>query len=302
MNLRKCLFIFAAFLSVAVLSPDCHAQFKEEAFTQQYNSDTTSTGQKDSVDVMFSLREYFGALGHKNTMKIGTMFAGSTVFMGGCQIYNKQYWKLPLVYGTIGGSLGAGIYLNSTGNHEAAKWCFVGAGVAYWATLMDGVINYSPSEYPHAGKATLYSLLVPGLGQIYNREYWKVPIYLGLMGFGIHYYFDCAKNFERFRSIYLEASNPDISYDGPITAQQALYYRNLYRRYRDYAMLATVAVYLLQIIDANVFSYMHNFEVTDDLSMNMSPTVIMPDTYQLAFNSSSSMVTPAIGLRIGFNF
>ena len=196
----KHLAIIAALLVAAFDSLECRAQFKEAAFNQQYNSDTTSTGQKDSVDVMFSFREYFGALGHKNTMKIGTMFAGSTIFIGGNQIYNRQYWKLPIVYTAIGGSLGAGIYLNTHGNHDAAKWCFVGAGVAYWATLMDGVINYKPSDYPHAGKATLYSLLVPGLGQIYNREYWKVPIYLGLMGFGIHYYFDCAQNFERFRS------------------------------------------------------------------------------------------------------
>ena len=299
MNNLRFSFILAALLCIFMNGIDCHAQFKEEAFSQQYNSDTTSTSGNDSTDVMFSFREYFGALGHKNEMKIGTMFAGSAVFIGGNQIYNRQYWKLPIVYGTIGGSLGAGIYFNTRGNKEAAKWCFVGAGVAYWATMMDGVINYKPSDYPHAGKATLYSLLVPGLGQIYNREYWKVPIYLGLMGFGIHYYADCAKNFERFRSIYLEATNPDVEYTGPITSEQALYYRNLYRRYRDYALLATVAVYVLQIIDANVFSYMHNFEVTDDLSMNMSPTVILPDN-QLAFGSPAT--SPAIGLRLGFNF
>lgn len=295
----KLLFILAAVLCAVLSSEDCRAQFKENAFSQQYNSDTTATAGEDSVDVMFSFREYFGALGHKNSMKIGTMAAGSAVFIGGNQIYNRQYWKLPLVYGAIGGSLGAGIYLNTHGRQDAAKWCFIGAGVAYWATMMDGVINYKPSDYPHAGKATLYSILVPGLGQIYNREYWKVPIYLGLMGFGVHYYLDCAKNFQRFRSIYLEATDPDIQYDGPITADQALYYRNVYRRYRDYALLAVAAVYLLQIIDANVFSYMHNFEVTDDLSMNMSPTVILPDN-QFAFNGS--VQTPAIGLRLGFNF
>ena len=295
----KPLLIFVALLCAFFSSEECRAQFKEEAFSQQYNSDTTSTAGKDSVDVMFSFKEYFGALGHKNTMQIGTMFAGSAVFIGGNQIYNRQYWKLPLVYGTIGGGVGAGIYFNSQDNKDAAKWCFIGAGVAYWATMMDGVINYRPSDYPHAGKATLYSLLVPGLGQIYNREYWKVPIYLGLMGFGVHYYLDCARNFQRFRNIYLEATNPDIQYDGPITADQALYYRNIYRRYRDYALLAVAAVYLLQIIDANVFSYMHGFEVSDDLAMNVSPTVIMPDN-QLAFNSPGT--TPAIGLRLGFNF
>ena len=300
MNNLRFSFILAALLCIFMNGIDCHAQFKEEAFSQQYNSDTTSTSGNDSTDVMFSFREYFGALGHKNEMKIGTMFAGSAVFIGGNQIYNRQYWKLPIVYGAIGGSLGAGIYFNTQGNKEAAKWCFVGAGVAYWATMMDGVINYKPSDYPHAGKATLYSLLVPGLGQIYNREYWKVPIYLGLMGFGIHYYSDCAKNFERFRSIYLEATNPDVEYTGPITSEQALYYRNLYRRYRDYALLATVAVYVLQIIDANVFAYMHDFEVSDSISMRLEPAVIAPDNaYAL---QSTAAGGSSIGLKLGVRF
>ena len=82
----KPLLIFAALLCAFLSSEECRAQFKEEAFSQQYNSDTTSTAGKDSVDVMFSFKEYFGALGHKNTMQIGTMFAGSAVFIGGVWI------------------------------------------------------------------------------------------------------------------------------------------------------------------------------------------------------------------------
>lgn len=299
MGKRYLLLLWLVALCAAFFSVDANAQFRDEAFQQQYNSDPSK--QRDSVDVMFSFKEYFAGLQHKQELKIGTMFAGSAVIIGGNQIYNKQYWKLPIVYGAIGGSLGAGLILNSKGNTEAAKWCFIGAGVSYWATMMDGVLNYKPSEYPHAGKATLFSLLVPGLGQIYNKEYWKVPVYLGLMGFGIHYYSDCARNFNRFRNIYLEATNPDVKYEGPISADQALYYRNTYRRYRDYALLAVAAIYLLQIIDANVFSYMHNFEVNDDLSINMAPTVIMPQM-QFASSGTPTVTTPALGLSLGFNF
>ena len=131
----------------------------------------------------------------------------------------------------------------------------------------------------------------------YNKEYWKVPVYLGLMGFGIHYYLDCNKNFERFRAIYKEATEP--GYSGQVSADQALYYRNTYRRYRDYALLATAAVYLLQIIDANVFSYMHNFEVNDDLSMKLAPTVIVP---QMQLASNSVFDNAALGLRVGLTF
>ena len=285
-------------LVAAFLCLNASAQFKEEAFTQQYNDDPASAS--DSTDVLFSFKEYFGGLSHKNEIRIGTMTAGSALIIGGSQIYNKQVWKLPIVYGAIGGSLGAGIYLNATGNKDAAKYCFIGAGFAYWATLMDGVLNYKPSVYPHPGKATLFSILVPGLGQIYNREYWKLPIYLGAIGFAIHYYSDCQINYARFRDIYIAANDPDAHYDGPITAEQALYYRNVYRRYRDYSVLAIAVLYLLQVIDANVFSYMHNFEVDDDIALRVAPAVIMPERQFASINPVSQPA--AFGLRMGISF
>ena len=287
-----------AVLLTAVFCVDASAQiFKEEAFNQQYNDDPASDA--DSTDVLFSFKEYFGGLAHKNEIRIGTMTAGSAVFIGGSQIYNRQAWKLPIVYSAIGGSLGAGLVLNAKGNKEAAKYCFIGAGVAYWATLMDGVINFKPSEYPHPGKATLYSILVPGLGQIYNREYWKLPLYLGGMAFAFHCYSTNKTNFERFRDIYIAASDRE-TYNGPISADQALYYRDTYRRWRDYSVLAIAAIYLLQVIDANVFSYMHNFEVDDDIALKVAPTVILPENQFASINPVSQPA--AFGFRMGISF
>ncbi len=290
--------LFAAAVFAVLPGVDASAQFKTEAFTQQYNDDPTAS--PDSTDRLFSLKEYFGGLGHKNEIGIGTMTAGSAVFIGGSQIYNRQYWKLPIVYGAIGGSLGAGLILNAKDNKKAATWCFIGAGAAYWATLMDGVINYRPNDYPHPGTATLFSLFVPGLGQIYNHEYWKLPIYLGGMGFAVHYFLDCRTNYLRFRNIYIEASDRESGYNGPISADQALYYRNVYRRYRDYSILAIAALYLLQVIDANVFSYMHNFEVDDDISLRVAPAMILPE-YQIASAKPVSQQA-AFGLRLGISF
>ena len=83
-------------------------------------------------------------------------------------------------------------------------------------------------------------------------------------------------------------------YTGPITASTALWYRDVYRRYRDYSILATALFYLLQIIDANVFAYMHDFEVTDDISMNIEPAVIAPD------NAYAMRMTPTIGMENAF--
>ncbi len=280
--------LFVLFAAVA------SAQFRSEAFQQSYNDDKATS--KDSTDVLFSFKDYFAGLSHKNEIKIGTMFAGSLLCIGGEQIYNRQYWKLPIVYSAILAPLGTGIYLNTQGRHEGAKYCFIGAGLGYWATLMDGVASYKSDTYPLPGKATLYSLLLPGLGQAYNGEYWKIPIYIGGMGAAYYFYNTNNINYQRYRRIYKEASNKDVPYTGPITSEQALYYRDVFRRYRDYSVLAIALVYLLQVIDANVFSYMHDFEIVDDMAFEVKPAVIMPDT-QLAFNPA-----PAFGVSVGFRF
>lgn len=285
---------FLVTLLFVLFAAGASAQFRSEAFQQSYNDDKATS--KDSTDVLFSFKDYFAGLSHKNEIKIGTMFAGSLLCIGGEQIYNRQYWKLPIVYSAILAPLGTGIYLNTQGRHEGAKYCFIGAGLGYWATLMDGVASYKSDTYPLPGKATLYSLLLPGLGQAYNGEYWKIPIYIGGMGAAYYFYNTNNINYQRYRRIYKEASNKDVPYTGPITSEQALYYRDVFRRYRDYSVLAIALVYLLQVIDANVFSYMHDFEIVDDMAFEVKPTVIMPDT-QLAFNPA-----PAFGVSVGFRF
>ena len=285
---------FLVTLLFVLCAAGASAQFRSEAFQQSYNDDKATS--KDSTDVLFSFKDYFAGLSHKNEIKIGTMFAGSLLCIGGEQIYNRQYWKLPIVYSAILAPLGTGIYLNTQGRHEGAKYCFIGAGLGYWATLMDGVASYKSDTYPLPGRATLYSLLLPGLGQAYNGEYWKIPIYLGGMGAAYYFYNTNNINYQRYRRIYKEASNKDVPYTGPITSEQALYYRDVFRRYRDYSVLAIALVYLLQVIDANVFSYMHDFEIVDDMAFEVKPAVIMPDT-QLAFNPA-----PAFGVSVGFRF
>ena len=166
---------------------------------------------------------------------------------------------------------------------------------------MDGVVNYQTDEHPHPGRATLYSLLLPGLGQIYNGELYKVPIYWGGLLVSVHCLTTNHTNYIRFKTIHNEATTSK-SYNGPISGETAKWYRDVYRRYRDYLIVATALVYFLQVIDANVFAYMHDFEVTDDISMNIEPTIIAPDNaYALGgggFNSGQN----AVGLKMGLRF
>ena len=203
---------------------------------------------------------------------------------------------------------------------DMATYMFASAGLIYWATLMDGVVNYRRDVKNQPGKATIYSILLPGLGQAYNGEYWKIPIYWGMLAGSYHYYALNSKNYKRYKRIHNEATNPEGGYDGRIPAERALYFRNLYRRYRDYSVVALVGSYMLQIIDANVFAYMQDFEVGDDLTMKVTPTIISPNNEYLspyneyAVAPSGHSVPPrggfgmgafgdnAIGIKIGLRF
>ena len=279
------------------------AQFREEAFSQQYNDDADTLG-RDTSDVMFSLKDYFAGIRHTRPQKIGTMFGGSAVFVGGQQMYNRQYWKLPVIYGGLAATAGLGIYYGNrygdsgdSRDKRMRNLMYAGAGLIYWGTLMDGVVNY-PSDDPHLpGRATLYSLLLPGLGQAYNHEYWKIPLYYTGMVVSASLLINNSTNYRRYTRIHNEATSGDGTYTGNIPAQTALYYRNVYRRYRDYSVVALAGFYLLQVIDANVFAYMQDFEVNDDISLNLTPAILPPDN-AYAFGGG----TAAFGMRIGLRF
>ena len=322
--MRICRFLII--VAILVLAcPGTRAQFKRDAFTQNYSDLKDTTARKDSIDKMFSFKEFFRGVSHKQELLPGTLFAGSMLFIGSQQIYHKDYWKLPIIYGGLGATVGLGIhyrrqYNASVSDFEAAyaldpnttltvdeharnlsTAMFIGAGAIYWATLMDGVIRYpSGGRHPHPGKATLYSILLPGLGQAYNGEYWKIPIYWGGLVASFHYYNLNNTNYLRYKRIYNEATDPESTTKPPISADAALYYRDVFRRWRDYSIVAILGVYLLQIIDANVFAYMQDFDVSDDLSMHIAPAVITPETTYAMRHTP--FAPTGYGLSVGFRF
>ena len=134
-------------------------QFKRDAFTQTY-ADTTMNVKTDS-SAIFSFREFFGGLAHKRTASLKTLTIGSTIFLGGNQIYHKQYWKLPVVYGGIGAGIYGGVHFNklyqSTGDTKYKTYSalsYAGAGLVWWGSLMDGVASYKGDRHPDPSKAT----------------------------------------------------------------------------------------------------------------------------------------------------
>ena len=299
MKHRICVTLLVCLFVPAVLFGQARDDmFKKDAFSQNY-SDTSKKEKPDSSQ-LFSFRQYFGSLAHKRPGQVQNLFMGSTVFIGGEQIYNRQYWKLPVIYGGIGAGIGLGIHYNNqykaTGEERFKTYStlsYIGAGLVWWGSLLDGTMNFKSNRHPDPGKSTVYSILFPGLGQVYNGEYWKIPIYWGAIAGGVYFYTDNKRNYERYRWIYNQATSEDPSVEKPPqTAEQALYYRDIFRRYRDYSILSIALFYVVQVVDANVFAYMQDFEIDDDISLRMSPTVITPDYAQV----------PAMGLGLTLRF
>ena len=130
-------------------------------------------------------------------------------------------------------------------------------------------------------KAAFYSAILPGLGQIYNKRYWKVPIVYGAIGTGIYVYSFNNTEYKRARDAFKrrlagfeddeffdingDGSGPDVSDEALQDAQEAR------QRDRDLALVITIAMYALNIIDANVDAHLKQYNVDDNLSMDFKP-------------------------------
>lgn len=127
--------------------------------------------------------------------------------------------------------------------------------------------------YGDARKATIMSACFPGLGQIYNRKYWKAPvIYAALGGLG---YWGINNHVQyKYYSDNLKAMHDDDAntYNSTLySSDQLVTQKKYYKKYRDIAIMAGLLVYLVNIIDANVDAHLKTFDVSDDLSLQLNP-------------------------------
>lgn len=154
-------------------------------------------------------------------------------------------------------------------------------------TAADSVAVLEEDEI-RANKAALYAAILPGLGQIYNKKYWKLPILYGAaatMGFWIDYN---NKKYQQMRSAYLEKrSLPEELWTNPITinvSEDNLQNQvDYFRRNRDLLMILLAGLYFLQIVDAHVDAHLMEFDISEDISFRMEPGLI-PDAYTASMN------------------
>lgn len=152
-------------------------------------------------------------------------------------------------------------------------------------------------------KAAFYSAILPGLGQAYNKKYWKIPLVYAALGTGIYFYIDNNNQYNRYRNAFKNRlagfdtdefwgtdindnplSTPNISNDGLIRAQRTL------KRNKELSLLITIGIYALNIIDANVDAHLLQFNVDDNLALKPH------------FNFNEFDATTNLGLTLNFQF
>lgn len=147
-------------------------------------------------------------------------------------------------------------------------------------------------------KAAWMSAALPGLGQIYNRKYWKVPVIyvgLGVIGYlGYNYY----TKFNKYKKTYLFRSALDTTardYFPEILSKDILFENwNYYRRNFELTCIFGSLFYILNIIDASVDGHLYKFDISDDLSLK-----IEPDINTLTYYGGKNM---AGGIKLSLKF
>jgi hypothetical protein len=151
--------------------------------------------------------------------------------------------------------------------------------------LQDSIFEKRKAINPLApSKAAFYSAVLPGLGQVYNKRYWKVPIVYAVLGLGVYSYTYNDDLYDRFRTAFkrrqtgfIDDEFYDINGDNGVGTAPDLDMADLekqqerFQRDRDLALVISIAMYALNIIDANVDAHLKQFNVDENLSMDIQP-------------------------------
>ena len=167
---------------------------------------------------------------------------------------------------------------------------------------------------PDPKRALWLALVIPGEGQIYNRKYWKLPIFYGGMMGCVYALTWNNMMYRDYSQAYLDIMDSDpatqsynkfLHLGAQITSQNEERYKKLfksrkdkYRRWRDMSMFCLIGVYALSVIDAYVDAELSEFDISNDLSLKVAPTVIPGGS---TFNSGS-LENSAVGVNVGLRF
>ncbi|MDT0557208.1 DUF5683 domain-containing protein [Ichthyenterobacterium sp. W332] len=169
--------------------------------------------------------------------------------------------------------------------------------------IIKDTIARGPIDPLRPSKAAFFSAILPGLGQAYNKKYWKIPIVYAAIGTGVYFYINNNNQFKRYRSAFKSRlagfntdefwgvdidgnplASPRVSNDGLQRAQEQ------FRKNKELSLLITIGLYALNIIDANVDAHLLQYNVDDNLA-------IRPHYQYNELENSSD-----VGLTLNFKF
>ncbi len=196
---------------------------------------------------------------------------------------------------------------NSIGQNSFQPVLAINSFESFDQNPKDSINNADTSlEKVHSPRrATYYSMLLPGLGQAYNKQYWKIPVIY--TAFGVSGYF-IKKNYDlyqEFRKAYLYTVDEDST--TLITQEEFENYsilkgknepelralKNDQKRNLELSYIITGFIYLLNVIDATVYAHLYDFNINEDLSMRVEP-VLNPAPYR--------GVSESVGLKLSVFF
>lgn len=168
---------------------------------------------------------------------------------------------------------------------------------------------------PNPKKALWLAIALPGAGQIYNRKYWKLPIFYGGIAGCVYAITWNNQQYRDYQRGYLDLMDDDPntqSYNSflhlgtKITEENKSYYQNVFkkrkdkfRRWRDLSIFAAVAVYALSVIDAYVDASLSDFDISDNLSLHIAPAILNDNSFTSNRNPFKSL---AVGIGCSLTF
>lgn len=152
------------------------------------------------------------------------------------------------------------------------------------------VLTEQRAYQPKPKKSALYSAIFPGIGQINNRQYWKVPVVYAGVGVAAYFLVENTRQYRRYRKAYVERlSNPnyqdefsELYANNPNLPTLLKNNQDQYKKWLDMTYLYTGVGYLLQIVDALAFAHLKNFDISQDISLRFE-TVTHPNGAGVGF-------------------
>ena len=132
-------------------------------------------------------------------------------------------------------------------------------------------------------RAGIYSAIIPGSGQIYTKKYWKVPIiYAGLIT-SAYYIKENHNSYRIYKEAYLNRLNENNSdvFQNQYSDLDLKTLTDYYRRNREISILLFTVTYLLNIVDASVNAHLLDYDISDNLSINIKPEYLIKDNINL---------------------